>query len=48
MFDLSELMRQTDSVHTLNVNYLYCLNKTKGEMKTKWVEIILGMNHPVQ
>ena len=30
-FDLSELVRQTDSVHTSNVNYLYYLNRIKGK-----------------
>jgi len=35
VFDLSELMRQMDSAHTLNVNYLYCLNRIKGKITNK-------------
>ena len=31
-FDLGELVRQTDSVHTSNVSYLYHLNRIKGEI----------------
>ena len=31
MFDIGELVRQTDRVHTLNVSYLYYLNRIKGK-----------------
>jgi len=34
-FGLGELMGQTDSVHILNVNYLYCLNRIKGKITNK-------------
>jgi len=29
VFGLGELVRQTDSVNTLNLTYLYCLNEIK-------------------
>ena len=35
MFGLSELVRQMDSIHTLNVNHLYCLNRINGNITNK-------------
>jgi len=32
-FDLGELVRQTDRVHTSNISYLYCLNEIKEKTK---------------
>jgi len=47
-FDLGELVRQTDNVHTSNANYLYCLNKIKGERTNKMSGNLPGMNRLVQ
>jgi len=47
MFGLSELMRQTDSIHTLNVSYLYYLNRMKEKITNKMNGNYTEMNHPV-